>query len=336
MEINSLLNYIYLFNNNFPKKIQIKYYYYSYYYRFDIEGFYEKFQDEKNLTRFLNYLKKEEIDENLNSSYINYSYYYLTFFNENQITQIFNEIDRFNDLFSEVQSKYIKKYINYITNNCIIKLTEIIDNFKYAQNYYKSNKNIILETVNYFLNGILSKHYRFNFLRKSELKRFKRITPGFYLIKQNNDDLESQIINLSLYSTGNLPLSTTLMKCDENSTKNEVESFIYRYIICESYSNKLFNQPHLFILIGFHKLNEQTKEKIIEILDIFYNYNDLLFILENPLFEKEYEKLNEMIYKIMNRYQKQQINLSNESNEDEPNLKNKNICNSLKRIYENN
>ena len=214
-----------------------------------------------------------------------FSYLY-QFINSNLINNSFNY-------------KVIKNIIKYVTNN------------KNSMVYtYNGNKNKRVKiTYEYLLNQMfndllcyleelynnnktnLKEIYKKAFLKDSHKK-------GIYIHSCQEEEIESNIIYCSLSLTGNLPIAHTVLYCNNDTSEEEIISFIYKSVKCK------YNT--LFILIKPENLDINNRNLLIELLKELYSSNPekmkslLLFIYGKKSKCKdiitEIEKLPNSIY----------------------------------------
>ena len=91
-------------------------------------------------------------------------------------------------------------------------------------------------------------------------KEFKRYI-GVYINGCFN--LEKEIIQYYIFFTNNLPLSSTLLICNESTTSEEIISFLYRAILCE--------QHICFCIARAEYLSEENKTLIINMCEDIIN-----------------------------------------------------------------
>ena len=59
---------------------------------------------------------------------------------------------------------------------------------------------------------------------------------GIYKYKIEADSFEEEILNLFLKLTKNIPISQNVLKCNEETTIEEIFTFLHRAILCDFYS----------------------------------------------------------------------------------------------------
>ena len=102
------------------------------------------------------------------------------------------------------------------------------------------------------INNLSFHHIYKKNLIKNEFKEYV----GIYLNGCSNVEIE--IIQFFKYFTNNLPLYTTLLKCNEFTTSEEISSFFYRSILCKNHI--------CFCLARVELLSKENKTLLKEIL----------------------------------------------------------------------
>ena len=108
---------------------------------------------------------------------------------------------------------------------------------------------------------------------------------GFYIVEVSEKTYEIEILNWYYRLTKNLPLSFTLLFCNDDTSDEELTSFIYRALLCE------YNV--LFLIQNIEDLSDDKRKKIINILR-----NENLDNLQSTLVIT-YKKRDSDIYKSM-------------------------------------
>jgi hypothetical protein len=91
--------------------------------------------------------------------------------------------------------------------------------------------------------------------------------------------MEKDVIRIYQYLTENLPSPQTLLMCNEETTSEEITSFLYRAILCE------YNA--LFIIMKIESLEIEIRQDILDILNTLFLKNRrnmkscLLFIYDD-------------------------------------------------------
>ena len=116
--------------------------------------------------------------------------------------------------------------------------------------------NIYLKNL-YILNSINSEDIYQNSLLIDESKK------GIYSYSCSSEEIENNVIKISLYLTGNFPIAQIILYCNNSTSEEEITSFIYRSIKCEL--------NVLFILVKPEKLNVEKKNLLIQLLKELYS-----------------------------------------------------------------
>ena len=154
-------------------------------------------------------------------------------------------------------------FLKYITNNEKVTVNDfnwknegdefisVINNFNnYIGKILKDNK-IKLEHI--YSNSLI--------LSKFGEKKYK----GFYLYSCGK--VEKELFQLYKYLTGHIPIAQNILLCNKETSEEEIESFLYRAILCE------FNS--CFIIAGIESLKYIPKNTLIILLKkILYEFND--------------------------------------------------------------
>ena len=102
-------------------------------------------------------------------------------------------------------------------------------------------------------------------LKKNLLKNEFNKNIGVYINGCSN--LEKEIIQYYIFFTNNLPLASTLLLCNENTTSEEIISFLYRAILCD--------QHICFCIARAESLSEENKTLIINMLKEIIDENNI-------------------------------------------------------------
>ena len=190
-----------------------------------------------------------------------------------------NEIIRFiyGRLFRILNDKILKGtgnidyLLKQISNNKFQKeLTEFnyitIDN-KFDE-LFNNISNYLLQTIELnqtSIEEILSKN-----IVKSEFKN-----KGIYRTPCQITEFEKRVLQIYFHFTGNLPLPNTVLFCNEETTTEEIFSFLYRTILC--------NYHVLFTLINIDSLELSKRNEAIKLLSElntkYKNKNSMLIII---------------------------------------------------------
>ena len=152
--------------------------------------------------------------------------------------------------------------MKYITNNHNKNNVEAIKIENEKINLEEMYENVI-KYLNelYKLNNInTDKVYENAFLRDKSLK-------GIYSFSSTLEKIENDIISCSFQLTDKFPISQTVLYCNSAISEEEIISFIYRSVLCES--------NILFILVNPEVLDIEKKKLLIQLLKELYQTNPL-------------------------------------------------------------
>ena len=236
------------------------------------ENFHELYNEIYNIYTKIKSIQKNAYlkDEYINFIYGKQFYLFLDYFLSNKI------------------SENLKYFLSYFLN----KENIINIDFKYKNIPFDKNEDQNLSFYNFYDNFIeQSKEYIIQLLNKNDtnLEKIyqqnkiitKKIYNGIYINGCIN--LENEIIQWYKYFTNNLPLASTLLLCKQDTTSDEIISFLYRSILCK------YNI--CFCMAKTEILSKENKNIILETInDIFetkgennYKMNSCLFIMNNNL-----------------------------------------------------
>eukprot|EP00833_Pecoramyces_ruminatium_P012803 jgi/Orpsp1_1/1186835/evm.model.d7180000053572.1 len=217
-------------------------------------------------------------------------------------------INELNDILDD-QKNQIKNIYSNNPNTRMIHGRQLTYIYNFARNKSFENKyDELYEENNVSLHKIIKK--------ANLLKENKR---GIYSHSCRLEDIEINTVYCSLELTGEFPLAQTVLYCNEETSEDEIISFIYKSIKCD--------QNTLFIFIKPESLSREKKSLLIELLKELYSENPkqmvscLLFIYSegNKMdeFIMEIQKLPHHIYfdfKNNNNYKNSNYNYSNSNN----------------------
>ena len=207
-----------------------------------------------NLNELLDKLKETLINAYKHRSLIRYIH-------GNQFNLLYNTIKNGTNI------REINPLLQYFTNNLITKniknfnfqesgniFEDLIDNCEKYLNQTLSQNNLTLEKI-----------YKDSLIQKtSNYVEYK----GLYI--RCCDMLEKELFQIYKYLTSNIPNAQNVLLCNENTSKEELISFLYRAILCEYNS--------CFIVGGIESLNSEQKSTLLEML--------------NNTFVENHEKMN--------------------------------------------
>jgi hypothetical protein len=198
------------------------------------------------LKQILTELEEAHINAYKNKPLIRYIY-------GHQFNLIYNTLKRNNN------KNDIFPFLQYFTNNLI---TKNIDNFNYietgnALEDLMNNCDNYLHEILKINNLSLDKIYKDSILtKKIDFMKYE----GVYIYMC--EELEKQLFQINKYLTSNIPNAQNVLLCNENTSNEEIISFIYRALFCE------FNA--CFMIGGIELLNSQQKATLLKILNSIY------------------------------------------------------------------
>ena len=264
--------------------------------------------------------------------------------------------NQINNILDHIKGKIqLNSLLRYILNyaDCNKSINDLKKEFKRTTNNYinkidlynNDSFNIINEYINnLFLNNNSSIENHYNNISIKEGLSLK----GIYTYLSDSNSFEEDFIKIFLNNTGKIPVAQNILINSEETTYEEMQSFLNRAILCEY--NTLFicgirdslsdsQQKYFINLINellsykFSIFKEKNKDEKIEISDT-YSYLDSCIIF---VYNKKNELLFHELYKFRpNRLSKimYSISLNNRISEKEfMNLKDSNIL--KESFYEN-
>ena len=156
----------------------------------------------------------------------------------------------------ENTNKYIENLFRYITNN---RLSSVSNNYEWKYNEKEDEFQNIINNFNQYIQHICEEH---NINIEEIYKNSKIISEeeykGFYLFTCE-DSLEKKLFQLYKYLTGGVPVPQNILLCNSDTSKEEIESFLYRAIFCKYHS--------CFLIGGIESLEFEPKKYFIEFLN---------------------------------------------------------------------
>ncbi|OUM60841.1 hypothetical protein PIROE2DRAFT_13322 [Piromyces sp. E2] len=176
-----------------------------------------------------------------------------------QFTYIFNFIR--NNNIKDLNHTVLKNILKYVTNNSLI-------NYKLKQNeslYNEVSLNQMYTAVSSYLKYLYKENnVSFEKINKNALI-LNNNKKGIYSYSCKLEEIERNTVYCAIDLTGNLPLAQTVLYCNEETTEDEIISFIYKSVKSE--------QNALFILIKPESLSREKKSLLIELLKELYSEN---------------------------------------------------------------
>ena len=235
--------------------------------------------------REISLIIREELDNLIQSQFQGY-------INKEVVRFIYGR--QFNHLIKYIRLRIgnVDNFLKYFTNN---KITKIPD-FAYVRDADYNIFEDMLNNCELFLNYILTE----NNLKIEDIYENNTIKrPGYeglhlYYIKV--EDMEKEIIEWYELLTGNISTAHTTLLCNDDTTIEEIIAFLFRAIFCNYYV--------FFTITNVEYLSLDIKNKIIEILNIFYVENkDKMKSCLNFVFNSKdneiYEQIRELGGKIL-------------------------------------
>ncbi len=240
---------------------------------------------EKFTIREISLIIREELDNLIKSQFKGY-------INKEVIRFIYGR--QFNHLIKYIRLRLgnVDNFLKYFTNN---KLTKIPD-FTYVRDDDYNIFEDMLNNCELFLNYVLTE----NQLKIEDIYENNKIKrPGYeglHLYYVKVEDMEKEIIEWYDLLTGNISTAHTTLLCNDDTTIEEIIAFLFRAIFCNYYV--------FFTIINVEYLSLDIKNKIIEILNIFYIENkDKMKSCLNFIFNSKdseiYEQIRELGGKIL-------------------------------------
>ena len=214
--------------------------------------------------------------------------YYL---NEDNSKKDYQEIiEKLNYILSELKTRLINAYeskpmirfiygyqFNLLSSHLKQKDDKLIPLLKYITNdlYKKEVDNFVpLENELTIQNSINNCEKYLNEVLKINNLDFKKIYETTIIRQKDNDKkyqglyiylskkLEKELYQIYKYLTGNNPIAQNILLCNEDTTNEEITSFLYRSIKCEFES--------CFIIMGIEILCYSGKITILDLLNHFF------------------------------------------------------------------
>ena len=174
----------------------------------------------------------------------------LRLFYGQQFIQLFNQT-------KNKENKNIFHLVNSVTLNRV----------NHMENEYGYNPDLNeFENINHYLELL----FRNNDIAIDELYiqnkvlEEKKLVPGLYrnVKAGDNDDMIKLILNLYLNLTNNIPIINTLLICNEETSIENIQAFLYRAIFCD--------KPILFVISNIECLELSIVKKMIRIIKTLY------------------------------------------------------------------
>ena len=214
--------------------------------------------NEKEQIKDVKYIlsKLKTIRENLKKSqHEGYKKYeYIRYMFGRQFNKLYNYLKQLEQGKKEQNNEFITHFLNYITNN---KLEKTISEYTWTKKEEDEFQNIVFN-----INEFIQKNLLINNLSSKDVYSNSKLISGeykgFYLYSCV-DNLEKQLYQLYNYLTGKRPVAQNILFCNVDTTKEEIESFLYRAILCQYNS--------CFMIGGIELLEFGPKNYLIEFLN---------------------------------------------------------------------
>ena len=214
--------------------------------------------NEKEQIKDVKYIlsKLKTIRENLKKSqHEGYKKYeYIRYMFGRQFNKLYNYLKQLEQGKKEQNNEFITHFLNYITNN---KLEKTISEYTWIRKEEDEFQNIVFN-----INEFIQKNLLINNLSSKDVYSDSKLISGeykgFYLYSCV-DNLEKQLYQLYNYLTGKRPVAQNILFCNVDTTKEEIESFLYRAILCQYNS--------CFMIGGIELLEFGPKNYLIEFLN---------------------------------------------------------------------
>ena len=192
------------------------------------------------------------------------------------------------------------KYLNkYLTNNKINK-EKPLNEYKFVPNQNKELLNEMYDNCILYIEQL----YKENTITISDIYKNSKLNinnyKGIYTYLSHIDSIESNVIKIYSHLTENFPISQTILFCNQETTKEEIFSFLNKSI--------LNNENILFSIIKPEILEVETSSYLLDILNTLLSGNKniksmILFIY--------YDKNNSLINQIKKIENHKILNIDN-------------------------
>ena len=144
-------------------------------------------------------------------------------------------------LFKASSNISLEPFLKFLTNDSVEAKNLDKEIYEYDRSLSKDNYICLLENINKYLTNFLSKNnltlemiYQQNMVKK-ELDFVGLYT---YLLEDDKigevqKGIEEHILNWYYYLTGHPPMAQTVLLCNEETTSEEITSFLYRAFLCD-------------------------------------------------------------------------------------------------------
>ena len=167
---------------------------------------------------------------------------------------------QFIKLFNLTKNKENKNIFHLINSVALNRINNMEIDYKYNNDINE------LENINQYLELL----FKNNDIKIDELYEEnkvleeKNLPPGIYrrVISGDKDDIINNILNVYLNLTNNIPIINYLLICNEETTIENIQSFLYRAIFCD--------KPILFLISNIECMELFNIKNLIKILKVLY------------------------------------------------------------------
>ena len=167
---------------------------------------------------------------------------------------------QFIQLFNQTKNKEVKNIFHLINSVTLNKVNNLEIDYEYNDEINE------LENINQYLELLFKYNdiYIDQLYEQNKVSEDTKLTPGLYrrVKTGDNEDIINLILNIYLNITDNVPIINTLLVCNEDTTIENVQSFLYRAIFCD--------KPILFVISNIECMELSTIKSLIKISKTLY------------------------------------------------------------------
>ena len=167
---------------------------------------------------------------------------------------------QFIQLYNQVKHKNSKNIFHLINSVCLNQINNHEIEYEYNDDINE------LENINNYLEELFKlNNLSFDQLfKKNQVLEEKKLTPGLYrrVKSGENNDIIEHILNIYLNLTNSIPVINTLFICNEDTSIEGLQAFLYRAIFC--------NEPTLFVITNIECLEFTVIKSFIKMVKILY------------------------------------------------------------------
>ena len=221
-----------------------------------------QFKDYQDCIQFLNEILKKTTETQLH------------FYKQNEfIRYIYGR--QFNLLYSYLKrkgQKSIEPFLKYLSNDKIYyNLNE--NNYIYINSLDENDKyKCLLENCSLFISSLLQeKNISLEMILEQNqiLPEYRNEFRGLYTYLKEDDKIgevqkgiEEQILNWYHFLTGNSPMAQSLLLCNEETTLEEITSFLYRAFLCQ--------YQVFFVVAKIELLTPENRQQLTDLINSLY------------------------------------------------------------------